>query len=164
MVVCLVHLVSLVCLVGLVQPNKQDKPNKPNKRDRRDRPNRPDRPNEQDRPADFFSILLETLLLAPHPVNRLWHTVAWPICLTTERTSEKYSLSRQRSTHSCDQPCGTSLPSPSWSDSSTSLAMPSIRFNPATPLRQRVRLVRSLRPSPSGLATPVYGYHPQRST
>jgi len=33
----------LVNLVGLVQPNKQD---------------RPDRPNEQDRLADFFSILL----------------------------------------------------------------------------------------------------------
>jgi hypothetical protein len=48
-VVCLVH------LVYLVQANKQDKPNKPNKRDRPDRPNRP---NEQDRLADFFSILL----------------------------------------------------------------------------------------------------------
>jgi hypothetical protein len=44
--VCLVHLVSLVHLVypvSLVQPNKRDKPN---------------RPNEQDRLADFFSILL----------------------------------------------------------------------------------------------------------
>jgi hypothetical protein len=53
--VCLVHLVSLVHLVypvSLVQPNKQDKPNKPIKRDR------PNRPNEQDRLADFFSILL----------------------------------------------------------------------------------------------------------
>ena len=38
--VCLVHLVSLM------QPNKPD------------RPNRPNRPNEQDRLADFFSILL----------------------------------------------------------------------------------------------------------
>ena len=58
MVVCLVHLVSLVHLVypvNLVQPNKQDKPNKPIKRDRPDRPNRP---HEQDRLADFFSILL----------------------------------------------------------------------------------------------------------
>ena len=53
--VCLVHLVSLVYPVSLVQPNKQDKPNKPIKRDRPDRPNRP---NEQDRLADFFSILL----------------------------------------------------------------------------------------------------------
>ena len=34
----------LVYLVGLVQPNRRD---------------RPDRPNEQDRLADFFSILLE---------------------------------------------------------------------------------------------------------
>ena len=50
--VCLVH---LVYPVSLVQPNKQDKPNKPIKRDRPDRPNRP---NEQDRLADFFSILL----------------------------------------------------------------------------------------------------------
>jgi hypothetical protein len=46
----------LVCLVFLVQPKKQDQPNKPNKRDKPDRPNRP---NEQDRLADFFSILLE---------------------------------------------------------------------------------------------------------
>ena len=59
--VCLVHLVDLVCFVylvhlvypdSLVQPNKQDKPNKPLKRDR------PNRANEQDRLADFFSILL----------------------------------------------------------------------------------------------------------
>ncbi len=49
--VCLVHLVDLVNLVGLVQANKQDKPNK------RDRPDRPNRPNEQDKLADFFSIL-----------------------------------------------------------------------------------------------------------
>jgi len=58
--VCLVHLVSLVSLVdpvSLVQPNKQDKPNKPIKRDR------PDRPNEQDRLANFFSILLTLILL-----------------------------------------------------------------------------------------------------
>jgi len=48
--VCLVH---LVYPVSLVQPNKQDKPIK------RDRPDRPNRPNEQDRLADFFSILLE---------------------------------------------------------------------------------------------------------
>jgi hypothetical protein len=54
----LVHLVDLVHLVypvSLVRPNKLDKPNKPIKRDRPDRPNRP---NEQDRLADFFSILL----------------------------------------------------------------------------------------------------------
>ena len=44
--VSLVHLVDLVYLVSLVQPNK------------RDRPDRPNRPNEQDRLADFFSILL----------------------------------------------------------------------------------------------------------
>jgi hypothetical protein len=41
-----VHLVSLVHLVGLIQPNN------------RDRPDRPNRPHEQDRLADFFSILL----------------------------------------------------------------------------------------------------------
>ena len=41
--VCFVYLVDLVYLVSFVQPNKQDKP---------------DRPNEQDRLADFFSILL----------------------------------------------------------------------------------------------------------
>ena len=35
---------SPVCLVSLVQPNKPDRPN---------------RPHEQDRLADFFSILLE---------------------------------------------------------------------------------------------------------
>jgi len=55
--VCLVDLVCFVYLVhpvNLVQPNKQDKPNNPIKRDRPDRPNRP---NEQDRLADFFSIL-----------------------------------------------------------------------------------------------------------
>ena len=40
----------LVCLVGLVQANNRDRPNKPD---------RPNRPNEQDRLADFFSILLE---------------------------------------------------------------------------------------------------------
>ena len=39
--VCLVHLVSLM------QPNKPDRPN---------------RPNEQDRLADFFSILLDVLV------------------------------------------------------------------------------------------------------
>jgi len=56
--VCLVDLVCFVHLVypvSLVQPNKQDKPNKPIKRDRPDKPNRP---HEQDRLADFFSILL----------------------------------------------------------------------------------------------------------
>jgi len=37
------YLVCLVHLVSLVQPNKPDRPN---------------RPNEQDRLADFFSILL----------------------------------------------------------------------------------------------------------
>jgi hypothetical protein len=37
-------LVCLVHLVGLMQPNKPDRPN---------------RPHEQDRLADFFSILLE---------------------------------------------------------------------------------------------------------
>src|SRR3989442_15430004 len=58
--VCFVYLVHLVCPVSLVQPNKQDKPKKPIKRDRPDRPNRP---NEQDRLADFFSILLEVRLL-----------------------------------------------------------------------------------------------------
>ena len=44
-----VHRVSLVHLVGLIQPNNRDRPN------RRDRSNRP---HEQDRLADFFSILL----------------------------------------------------------------------------------------------------------
>jgi hypothetical protein len=53
--VCFVDLVHLVDPVSLVQPNKQDKPNKLTKRGRPDRPNRP---NEQDRLADFFSILL----------------------------------------------------------------------------------------------------------
>jgi hypothetical protein len=53
--VCLVY---LVYPVSLVQPNKQDKQNKPIKRDRPDRPNRL---NEQDRLADFFSILLERM-------------------------------------------------------------------------------------------------------
>jgi hypothetical protein len=53
--VCFVYLVHLVYPVSLVQPNKQDKPNKPIKRDR---PDRLHRPNEQDRLADFFSILL----------------------------------------------------------------------------------------------------------
>jgi hypothetical protein len=43
--VSLVHLVDLVYPVGLVQPNN------------RDRPDRPNRLNEQDRLADFFSIL-----------------------------------------------------------------------------------------------------------
>ena len=70
--VCLVHLVDRVYLVGLVypvslvQPNRQDKPSKPNKRDRPDRPNRP---NEQDRLADFFSILLEQRLLLLEPFD-----------------------------------------------------------------------------------------------
>jgi hypothetical protein len=39
------YLVCLVHLVSLMQPNKPDRPN---------------RPNEQDRLADFYSILLET--------------------------------------------------------------------------------------------------------
>ena len=39
------YLVCLVHLVSLMQPNKPDRPN---------------RPNEQDRLADFFSILIET--------------------------------------------------------------------------------------------------------
>jgi hypothetical protein len=42
--VCFVYLVDLVYLVSFVQPNK---------------PERPNRPNEQDKLADFFSILLE---------------------------------------------------------------------------------------------------------
>jgi hypothetical protein len=42
--VYLVDLVCLVHLVSLMQPNKPDRPNKP---------------NEQDRLADFFSILLK---------------------------------------------------------------------------------------------------------
>ena len=53
--VCLVDLVSLVHLVdpvSLMQPNKQDKPNKLITRDR------PNRLDEQDRLADYFSILL----------------------------------------------------------------------------------------------------------
>ena len=48
--------VYLVCLVCLVERNK---PNEP------DRPDRPNRPNEQDRLADFFSILLDTRLPIP---------------------------------------------------------------------------------------------------
>jgi hypothetical protein len=43
-------LVPLVYPVSLVQSNKQDKPNKPD---------RPNGPNEQDRLADFSSILLD---------------------------------------------------------------------------------------------------------
>jgi hypothetical protein len=42
------YLVCLVHLVSLIQPNKPDRPN---------------RPNEQDRLADFFSILLATRLV-----------------------------------------------------------------------------------------------------
>ena len=69
-----VYLVCLVCLVCLVERNK------PNEPDRPDRPNRPNRPNEQDRLADFFSILLDTRLpitqreielnqsIRPHPM------------------------------------------------------------------------------------------------
>jgi len=74
MVVCLVHLVCFVHLVSLVQPNKQDKP---------------DEPDEQDMPADFFSILLETLLLTPRPVNRLYRAFVRAILLTMAQTSEK---------------------------------------------------------------------------
>jgi hypothetical protein len=57
----LVYLVDLVCfvylvfLVHLVQPNKQDKPNKP---------------NEQDRLADFFSILIDGLFLSVHESHK----------------------------------------------------------------------------------------------
>ena len=47
----------LVHLVSLVQLNNRDRPN------RRDKPDRPNRPNEQDRLADFFSILLAAPLL-----------------------------------------------------------------------------------------------------
>ena len=54
--VSLVHLVDLVYLVGLVQSNNRDRPVRP---DGPDRPDRPNRPNEQDRLADFFSILLD---------------------------------------------------------------------------------------------------------
>jgi len=106
--------------------------------------------------ADFFSIPLETLLLPPPTVNRFRQAFIRPIRLTTVLTSEKYTLICQCREHPCDQPCGASLPSPSWSDSSTSLAMPSIRFTSARHVRQRARLVRSLRPSPSGLTPPVY--------
>jgi hypothetical protein len=45
-----VDMVHLVSLVSLVQPNKPDRPN---------------RPNEQDRRADFFSILLEQIADQP---------------------------------------------------------------------------------------------------
>jgi hypothetical protein len=75
MVVCLVHLVCFVHLVSLVQPNKQDKPNKPN--------------NGLLTLADFFSILLETLLLTPRPVNRFYRAFVRPILLTMAQTSEK---------------------------------------------------------------------------
>jgi hypothetical protein len=56
MVVCLVHLVCFAHLVSFVQPNKRDKPNEPN--------------NDLLMLADFFSILLETLLLEPPTVNQ----------------------------------------------------------------------------------------------
>jgi hypothetical protein len=48
------YLVYLVHLVSLMQPNKLDRPN---------------RPNEQGRLADFFSILLETIMKGPWPVK-----------------------------------------------------------------------------------------------
>ena len=75
MVVCLVHLVCFVHLVSLVQPNKRDKPNEPK--------------NDILILADFFSILLETLLLTPRPVNRLYRAFVRPILLTMAQTSEK---------------------------------------------------------------------------
>ena len=60
--VCLVHLVDLVCFVYLVDlvhlvsfvqlKNQTDQTDQTNQTDR------PNRPNEQDRLADFFSILL----------------------------------------------------------------------------------------------------------
>ena len=48
------YLVCLVHLVRLMQPNKPDRPN---------------RPNQQNRLADFFSILLETIMKGPWPVK-----------------------------------------------------------------------------------------------
>jgi hypothetical protein len=83
---CLVHLVSFV------QPSKRDKPNEPN--------------NDSLMLADFFSILLETLLLTPLSVNRI-HVARDKreerdsrdgrgfevIHLTTAHTSEKNSIS-----------------------------------------------------------------------
>jgi hypothetical protein len=52
--VCLVH---MVYLVDLVQPNNPD------------RPNRLNRPNEQDRLADFFSILSMELCRSVYHAN-----------------------------------------------------------------------------------------------
>ena len=60
------YLVCLVHLVSLIQPNKLDRPN---------------RPNEQDRLADFSSILLYIHLTLGHPAriirdrprNPIWH-------------------------------------------------------------------------------------------
>jgi hypothetical protein len=43
--------------------------------------------------ADFFSILLETLLLPPPTVNRFRQAFVRPILLTTTQTSEKNSIS-----------------------------------------------------------------------
>ena len=55
MVVRLVHLDCFVHLVSFVQPNKRDNPDEPN--------------NGLLMLADFFSILVETLLLTPPTVN-----------------------------------------------------------------------------------------------
>ena len=55
-----VSLVYLVCLVCLVEP---------------DRPNRPDKPNEQARLADFFSILLVSLLGTVKADDKLGRTM-----------------------------------------------------------------------------------------
>ena len=57
--------VYLVCLVCLVERNKPNEPDRPEKPEKPDRPDRPNRPNEQDRLADFFSILLDTRLPIP---------------------------------------------------------------------------------------------------
>ena len=58
--VCLVPLVSLVSwfvwLLSFFEPNQLNK---------QDEPNKPDRPNEQDRLADFFSILLTARSVDP---------------------------------------------------------------------------------------------------
>ena len=58
MLVHLVYLVGLVYLVYLVYLVSFVQPDRPNRPERGDRPDRPNRPNEQDRLADFFSILL----------------------------------------------------------------------------------------------------------
>jgi hypothetical protein len=91
------YLVCLIHLVSLMQPNKPDRPN---------------RPHEQDRLADFFSILLR----GPRP--------------SVEEAHSKTSCCHARRKHRTDYPTGREAHSPRFTTAELSTQIRHMGFRP----------------------------------